>query len=155
LGVTDYRIPNSAIQASSSWDTNHGPHRGRLLLCRQGKRIGAWSARHNNRAQWLQVDIGVQAKVTGVATQGRQALKQWVTSYVLAYSRSGIRFTTYRVRRRVKIFRGNKDRNSVVKHPLVPAIRGRYVRFYPKSWFAHISMRVELYGQRTGKENEE
>jgi len=38
--------------------------------------------------------------VTAVALQGRQDANQWVTSFVLAYSRSGRRFTTYRFRGR-------------------------------------------------------
>lgn len=34
----------------------------------------------------------------------------------------------------------------MVYHELDPPITAHYIRFQPVSWFAHISMRVELYG---------
>lgn len=48
-------------------------------------------------------------------------------------------------------FTGNKDRNTVVRHDLNPPITARFIRFQPVSWFAHISMRAELYGCLGGK----
>lgn len=50
-----------------------------------------------------------------------------------------------------QVFRGNSNSNTVVKHALIPAIRTTYVRFYPRSWRGHISMRVEVYGQVYGE----
>ena len=43
-------------------------------------------------------------------------------------------------------FSGNIDRNTVVKQNLTSPFRARFVRFRPKTWNHHISMRVELYG---------
>ena len=51
----------------------------------------------------------------------------------------------------LQVFRGNKDRNTVVRNALVPPIRARYVRIYALSWYRHISMRVELYGKYLSK----
>lgn len=48
-------------------------------------------------------------------------------------------------------FSGNRDRNTLVSHPFIPAIRGQYIRIHPWGWHAHISMRVEFYGCRIGK----
>lgn len=50
------------------------------------------------------------------------------------------------------MFAGNSDRNTVVFNRLYPSFRARYVRFYPKQWHSHISMRAELYGCNRGKE---
>ena len=50
------------------------------------------------------------------------------------------------------MFAGNSDRNTVVFNRLYPSFRARYVRFYPKQWQSHISMRAELYGCNRGKE---
>ena len=53
-----------------------------------------------------------------------------------------------------QIFPANNDRNSIVAHALRPRIYARYVKIKPNSWFRHISMRFELYGQRTGEKNQ-
>ena len=50
----------------------------------------------------------------------------------------------------LKIFRGNKDRNTVVRHRLSPAIRARFIRIHPVGWRGHISLRAEFYGHKTG-----
>ena len=43
------------------------------------------------------------------------------------------------------MFDGNTDQDTIVYHELNPPIRARYIRFQPKAWNKHISMRVELY----------
>jgi len=96
LGVEDRRIPDGAISASSIWDYNHRASNARLNAVRRGHRTGGWSSRHNKRGQWIQVDIGTLARVTGVALQGRQDYSQWVTRYVVKYSVNGRSFTTVR-----------------------------------------------------------
>ena len=100
LGVEDRRIPDSALSSSSRWDTYHGPHRARLNTQRRGRRRGAWSSRANSRNQWLQIDIGTRAVVYGIATQGRQDAGQWVKVYKVMYSKNGVRWRWYQVRRR-------------------------------------------------------
>lgn len=103
LGVEDRRIPDGSFSASTSWDRNHGPKRARLNIPRQRRLTGAWSARVNNRAQWLLIDITKPARVAGFAVQGRQDYNQWVTSLRISYSRDGIHFRYYTKRRRPKV----------------------------------------------------
>ena len=103
FGLEDRRIPDSALSASSRWDEYHGPHRGRLNTQRQGRYRGAWASRVNNRKQWIQIDIGTRAALYGIATQGRQDAGQWVKAYKVMYSRSGVRWTWYQVRRRIVV----------------------------------------------------
>ena len=42
------------------------------------------------------------------------------------------------------------DSNNIVSHELKPPIWARYIRFHPKTWYGHISMRVEVYGCKKG-----
>ncbi|EDO41037.1 predicted protein, partial [Nematostella vectensis] len=147
LGMKDKSIPDKSITASSEWDANHSPDRSRLDTARQDKKTGAWSARHNNRAQWLQIDFGKATQVTGIVTQGRNDSNQWVQGYKLEFSQDNIHFESYEGG---KVLKGNSDRDSKVSHILEPAIIARYVRLRPQSWYGHISMRLELYGCRKG-----
>ena len=87
------RIKNAAIKASSQWDKNHASYLARLKRLRRGRLMGAWSSRHNNRNQWIQVDLGRKMKVTGVATQGREEANQWVTAFYVLYSSDGVKFS--------------------------------------------------------------
>ena len=103
LGIEDHRIPDSALSSSSRWDGYHGPHRCRLNAQRRGRSRGAWSSRANNRRQWLQIDVGSRALVYGIATQGRQDAGQWVKTYKVMYSRNGVRWRWYQVRRRTLV----------------------------------------------------
>lgn len=43
-------------------------------------------------------------------------------------------------------FSGNTDSHSIVYHGLNPPIKAKIIRFRPRAWHGHISMRVELYG---------
>lgn len=95
LGLEDYRIPNGALRASSSSNYNHGPERARINQPSGHSRSGAWVAKYRNANQWLQVELGRPAKVTGVATQGRYDSYQWVTSYTISYSMNGKAFKVY------------------------------------------------------------
>ena len=145
LGMESKAIPDAKITASSQFDKNHSPQRARLGTVRSGSKIGAWSAKTNDNGQWIQVDFGKAYKVTRIVTQGRQDHSQWVKKYMLEYSNDGVRFSSY------DLLSGNRDRNTKVGHILKPSFIARYVRFYPKDWYRHISMRFELYGCLTGK----
>ncbi|XP_027044413.1 uncharacterized protein LOC113672335 [Pocillopora damicornis] len=153
LGMEDRGISNWQITSSSQWDSNHAAIQGRLFFQAAGRKRGAWSARANNINQWLQIDLGCEDNiVTRVATQGRNAINQWVTKYMLQYSNNDAHFEYYREqgRSQIKVFTGNSNRDTVVSHPLHTPIEARYIRFRPRAWHGHISMRVELYGCKSG-----
>ena len=57
-----------------------------------GGRTGAWSARTNDKAQWIQVNLGKIMQVTKVGMQGRQDSAQWVTKYMVSHSTDGEHF---------------------------------------------------------------
>ena len=87
---------------------------GRLHFQENGSIAGAWVANTSDDNQWLQVNLGDQyAKVTGVATQGRNSLtfQQWVTKYKLQYSDNGETF---------QIYRGHGRKTDKVKVNVIP-----------------------------------
>ncbi|XP_015761858.1 PREDICTED: EGF-like repeat and discoidin I-like domain-containing protein 3 [Acropora digitifera] len=155
LGMESYEILDKQITASSQFDAIHAAHQGRLNF--QGVeggsswKAGSWSARVNDQHQWLQVELlKEESLVTSVATQGRNSRNnnQWVTKYKLQYSNNDVNFEYYQDEGQTttKVFTGNADGDSIVRHNLNPPIRARYIRFQPIAWNRHISMRVELYG---------
>ncbi|EDO45376.1 predicted protein, partial [Nematostella vectensis] len=151
LGMESRKIPNNAISASSQWDPNHGPERARLHIRSGRGKTGAWSARHNNRRQWIQIDLRSTAIVRIIATQGRQDHKQWVESYKVSYGVIAKNWKTIgKVSNTFDVFTGNTDQHTVVYRVFRPRIIARYVRINPRNWYKHISMRIELYGKRIG-----
>ena len=104
LGLEDRRILSGSLRASSSYNYKHGPDRARLNIYASHGRTGAWVARHRNAKQWLQIDLGGMGVVKGIATQGRREAHQWVSSYLLSYSRFGNRFKNYVSYGRLKVF---------------------------------------------------
>lgn len=103
IGVEDGKIPNGYITASSTYNRYTAPWLGRLNSKARGRLKGAWSAKRNNRKQWLQFNLGIPTLVTEIRTQGRQDANQWVTKYKLFYSNNGVRFTPYKKGGRVKV----------------------------------------------------
>ncbi|XP_074626539.1 EGF-like repeat and discoidin I-like domain-containing protein 3 [Acropora palmata] len=160
MGMESGKILDKQITASSITNALHAAHQGRLnfqeVVERGGaKKSGSWSALKKDQNQWLQVDLLRQESVvTSVATQGRNRNSlwgkhnQWVKSYKLQYSNNGVDFEYYKDARQnsAKVFAGNNDRDSIVRHYLNPPIRARYIRFQPIAWNVHISMRVGLNG---------
>ena len=89
-------ITDAQISAASEWDSNLAAIQGRLNFKAGGGKQGSWSSSHNNQNQWLQADLGSSKHVTRLATQGRNAVHQWVTSYKVKYSSDGMSFRCYR-----------------------------------------------------------
>lgn len=109
LGLEDKRVHDKMIRASSYYNYYCRPASGRLNGRRAGRNGGAWCAKRSDKRQWLQVDFGAIAKVSRVATQGRQNTAQWVKSYYLSYSRNGYRFITYKENGRAKVSKELKN----------------------------------------------
>lgn len=94
--MESYVISDGQISASSQWDNNHAAIQGRLNFKAGSGKRGGWSSLHNDVNQWLQIDLGdPNTDVTGLATQGRNALSQWVTKYKMQYSVDGTNFQYY------------------------------------------------------------
>ena len=103
IGVEDGKIPNSYVTASSTYNRYHAPWLGRLNNKARGRNKGAWSAKKNDRRQFLQFNLGSPTLITAIRTQGRQDASQWVTSYKVFFGNDGVRFIPYKKGGRVKV----------------------------------------------------
>ena len=80
-----------AFTASSFYDNYLKPEFARLNTNRGDC---SWSPR-DYHAPWIKIDLGKTTSVTGVATQGRCVVPQWVISYSLSYSTDGQSWILY------------------------------------------------------------
>ncbi|XP_068726464.1 lactadherin-like [Montipora capricornis] len=145
LGVSNKRIPDSRITASSELNQFNAKH-ARLGQIKKGSNMGAWCSRDNNKYQWLKVDFGRLMKVTQIVTQGRYDYGYWVTSFYLSSSVDNVHWSMYRFMSGNKLFQANRDQNSLLQNAITPAIYARYVKLNPRGWYRRICMRIEYYG---------
>ena len=96
LGMENRLIKDAQIIASSEWDSNHAAIQARLNFKAGGGKNGGWSSGSNDVNQWIQVSLGSYTTLTGIATQGRNAVNQWVTKYHLQYADDGVNFHYYK-----------------------------------------------------------
>ena len=88
LGMENHTISDARISASSERTVSYRAFQGRLHLKNDGDIRGSWASARDDKAQWLQVDLGnPNTTVTGVATQGRDNYDWWVIKYKLQYSK--------------------------------------------------------------------
>ncbi|CAH8542287.1 unnamed protein product [Dicrocoelium dendriticum] len=147
LGMISGSIANWQITSSStypaSWVKGCSEQNARLF-----RPNGlAWCAKFKSSSEWLQIDLGVRALVTGIMTQGRGDSSEWVTSFMLSYSDDAIhwKFITDQYANQ-KIFEGNTDSFTVKHNYLDEPIKARYVKIHTYTWHGHPSLRVELVG---------
>ena len=95
--MEDKRLREGDISASSYYNSNLAPWFGRL------NHLYAWMARTRNTKQWLKINFGYVTRFKGIASQGRSNADQWVTSYLVTFSRYGNSYVTYKENKRVKV----------------------------------------------------
>ncbi|XP_020607862.1 lactadherin-like [Orbicella faveolata] len=131
------------MTASTYYYSVNYPYYGRL---NENRGDGAWCTKtKRNRTDYLQVDMGALHTVCAVATQGEKEYTVWTTSYKVHLSTDGVTWNSYKENNVEKVFAGNTDQNSIVKHSLIPVVKARFVRFYPVTHHQHPCMRVELF----------
>ena len=115
---------------------------------------GGWASGSISVGQFIQADLGTVRRVEKVATQGRQAFDQWVTSYRFSHSVDGVTYTfVVECDGSERVFTGNSDRETVVEHVLETAVAGRFVRIHPQTYYDRPSLRWEVYGCGIGKKD--
>ena len=99
LGISDYRIRDDQMSASSAYDNDFatfGAHRARLNLT-------SWPPgyRANNEPPgtflWLKVNLDQAMAITGISTQGygNSSAEEWVSMYMMLYEKGdGLPFFT-------------------------------------------------------------
>ncbi|XP_029928846.1 epithelial discoidin domain-containing receptor 1 isoform X3 [Myripristis murdjan] len=150
LGMEDGTIPDSDITASSAWSDSTEAKHGRLST---GEGDGAWcpaGAVFPSGSEYLQVDLHTLHFLSLVGTQGRHADghgQEFARSYLLRYSRDGVKWITWKDRWGQEVVSGNENTYDVVLKDLGPPIVARMVRFYPLAdRVMSVCLRVELYG---------
>ncbi|XP_031433856.1 EGF-like repeat and discoidin I-like domain-containing protein 3 isoform X4 [Clupea harengus] len=146
--IQDFQISSSSVFQTLNMDSfSWGP--GKARLDKQGK-VNAWASAANDQSQWLQVDMLLPTKVTGIITQGAKDFGrvQFVGSYKLAFSNDGERWIMYQdeSQQKDKIFQGNFDNETHRKNVMDPPIYARFIRIIPWTWYGRISLRTELLG---------
>ncbi|XP_029636990.1 lactadherin isoform X1 [Octopus sinensis] len=153
LGMTTGTIKDFQIKSSNSypqvWDKYCHEKYGRVYM---PNKYG-WCAKYKSPSEWLMVDLGVAAKVTGVMTQGRGDGVEWVTSFLVSYSMDSFDWNyVHDSYNNQKVFEGNIDSYSVRHSYFDQPILARYIKFHTVSWNKHPSMRVEILGCQLCKE---
>ncbi|CAF3869280.1 unnamed protein product [Rotaria magnacalcarata] len=140
LGFEIGTIPDTAFSASSFVEGRE-PFRARL-----NDRF-AWRPAFMESDQYLSINLGARYYVTGVATQGRRAAREYVTRYNIMYSDNGHNWFQYTNEDKIIVnFVGNRNDNGIVRNNFSDPFIARYIRFNPRQWNNFISMRVEVYG---------
>ena len=71
-------------------------HNGRLNFRGwSGTRLSCWIAADTDTEPWIQIDFLWIVTVSGVLSQGRHDLPQWVTSYAVSSKVDGMTFQFY------------------------------------------------------------
>ena len=64
MGIEDRKIRGRYLTASTEWNKYHGARFGRLNGVARGRNKGAWSAKRNNRRQWIMVGFTFNVSFT-------------------------------------------------------------------------------------------
>ncbi|XP_066260020.1 neurexin-4 isoform X2 [Euwallacea similis] len=107
----------------------------------------AWSAKDNDFAQYLIIDLGQVMNVTRIWIRGRPFSNEYVMEYQISYGTNGQDYAFYRDSEGdIRMFRGNVDGDTVHKNEFEVPIIAQWIRINPTRWRDRISMRVELFG---------
>ncbi|XP_012937328.1 lactadherin, partial [Aplysia californica] len=146
--ISDWQISSSSTYPSE-WDRGCHEKYARLYL---PNKLG-WCAKYKSSSEWLQVDLGVAARVTGVMTQGRGDGTEWVTRFMVSYSMDAYHWNYVTDNYGNQwLFEGNIDSFTVKHNYLDRPIIARYIKFHTVQWNRHPSMRVEIMGCQLCKE---
>ncbi|XP_014243467.1 discoidin domain-containing receptor 2-like isoform X3 [Cimex lectularius] len=152
LGMESGDIPDSAISASSAYDSaSVGPYHARLKHDKNG---GAWCPRamvSKDSMEFLQIDLGKLRVITGTRTQGRFGNGQgqeYTEEFYLDYWRPGFtKWHRWKNRTGSQKLTGNTNTYTVVEQKVDPVIIASKIRFLPYSLHVRTAcMRVDMLG---------
>eukprot|EP00795_Rhopilema_esculentum_P014050 gene14050-5033_t len=153
LGMEDLSIKDSQVTAKS-WlyfkrrDSRH--YRPYFARINHEKLSGGWCSADLKKypEPYVEVDLMGNTRVTGIATQGRHNGQEWVEFFKIEYKRNNeTSYRKYKEQGTWKVFKGNIDTNSTVKHIFSRPIILQQIRIIPiGSRFTIHCMRLELYG---------
>ncbi|XP_043217776.1 lactadherin-like [Amphibalanus amphitrite] len=145
LGLMTGEVEDWQVAASSTLTSD--PKCNTKYARLHGPNGKAWCAGYKREAEWLLIDLGVEATISSVMIQGRGDGKQWVTKFVLSYSDDAYTWKfTNDIYGKKKIFSANTDSHSLRHLYLDEPITARFVRIHVMEWHGHPSLRIELIG---------
>ncbi|XP_071447163.1 hemocytin-like [Hetaerina americana] len=141
-------LPDEVFTASSSSNVKHGPQSARLDSIYSHKSGLGWIPRHQNKDQFLQVDLGKVEPVYGLKIQGSAGPPvMYVTSYFVLHSEDGLKFGYVTdADGQPKLFRGPVDGHLPKVETFAKPFEARYLRLNPTTWKNGISLLVEAIG---------
>jgi len=143
VSVADRNVIPDARMTASTHYSNYYPYYGRL---NEQRETAGWCTKTTtDRTDYLQVDMGAVHSVCAVATQGLGSSSSWTTSYKVHLSTDGVIWNAYKESNKEKVFPGNTDQHSIVKHSLSTDVKARFVRFYPVTYYSWSCLRVEIF----------
>ncbi|EDO41952.1 predicted protein, partial [Nematostella vectensis] len=151
LGMESGEISDSAITASSYYlqgvNTYSMPCYARLNNVDQpGISNGAWLAHNFQAGEYIEIDLGRNVAVTGVATQGKPIGSDWVTSYKISYKTDLTAWFVVKEDGQDKVFPGNSDNNTPVYNWFSSPFLARRIRIVVQGFLNIPALRVELFG---------
>ena len=154
MGMESGELSNDRLAASSHFgeaDSDGNDFRARAARLRGAAFKGGWRPARDDAEQWISMDLGEPFLLTGVETQGMRggADGRWVTEYALETSMDGRAWRPYEGSRR---FKGNTDRDTVVRRMLDTPATVRCLRIRPRAWSSKgVGLRFEVLGIHLGK----
>ncbi|XP_061595936.1 EGF-like repeat and discoidin I-like domain-containing protein 3 isoform X2 [Cololabis saira] len=153
LGMKSRLISDEQLSASSkfrTWGIDTFTWHPQFARLDKAGKTNAWSPAHNNRSEWIQVDLQKTKRLTGIITQGAKdfGVVQFVSVFKVAYSNDGESWKVVNDENTGsdKLFQGNIDNNTHKKNLFEPPFYARYVRVIPWEWHERITLRMELLG---------
>uniref|UniRef100_A0A8C7XLF3 F5/8 type C domain-containing protein n=1 Tax=Oryzias sinensis TaxID=183150 RepID=A0A8C7XLF3_9TELE len=96
LGMEDGTIPDAQLSASSSIGA-YTPSKARLNgdFCWKPSGSGMHASKSISTSSWIQVNLGLTRKVTGIVIQGCGDGENWITKFKIQHSLDGISWKDY------------------------------------------------------------
>uniref|UniRef100_A0A2C9M9G4 Hemocytin n=1 Tax=Biomphalaria glabrata TaxID=6526 RepID=A0A2C9M9G4_BIOGL len=97
--------------------------------------LSSWIPAVTDQNQWLQVDFLLAQNLSGILTQGSPNAEKWVSSYMISTSLDDLTFYPLRGNDgNIFIFKGNSDKDSIVRNYFPHPVIARYIRIIPLTW---------------------
>ncbi|XP_075745319.1 hemocytin isoform X1 [Rhipicephalus microplus] len=146
-----FPLPDSSYKASSSASMISSPRHSRLGSRTSSSSFGAWMPRYPRSGEYIEVDLGRLRSVFGIALQGRERTRQWVTRYRVLVSADGTQYAyVQNSEGKIQDFVGNHDSNGVSRQLFDQPVRARFVRIEPTAWNELIALRFDVLGCTEG-----
>ncbi|XP_074638430.1 uncharacterized protein LOC141896935 isoform X2 [Acropora palmata] len=131
---------------SYTFKDGYDPFMGRL------NNDGGWCSRTNdNNHEFLEIELLNVQHISGIATQGVPGSSlnsdSYVKTFLVEYSYNRTKWYPYEDSGgSAQTFHGNSDAFNVKSNYFRDTFVTRYIRIYPKTYYRHMCLRVELYG---------